>query len=220
MFFVPLASYFLDFHSVLGITAVYHVFSNLAKIVFFRGGFNKRLVIYMGIPAIIGVIGGGIASRFVPTKALELALALFLVAISAVLLAFRNLALPANNANAVAGGGISGFVAGLLGTGGAIRGAALAAFNLPAATFVATSAIIDLGVDVSRTVVYYANGYMHREDAYLIPILFVVSILGTYAGKKILKRIPQIYFRNLVLTLILITGAITLIKAFAGGKGS
>ena len=213
---MPLASYFLDFHSVLGITAVYHVFSNLAKIAFFRGGFNKRLIMYMGIPAIIAVIGGSIASRFVPTGALEMALALFLVTISAVLLVFRNLALPANNTNAVVGGGVSGFVAGMLGTGGAIRGMTLAAFNLPAAAFIATSAIIDLGVDVSRAVVYYASGYMHKDDVYLIPILLVVSVLGTYAGKKILERIPQVYFRNIVLTLILITGVITLVKILSG----
>jgi uncharacterized protein len=216
LFFVPLASYFLDFHSVLGITAVYHVFSNLSKIAFFRQGFDKRLVLFMGIPSVLGVIGGSIATRYLPTPSLELALALFLVSISVVFLAFRKLVLPATNTNAIAGGGVSGFVAGLLGTGGAIRGTALAAFNLPIATFVATSAIIDLAVDASRTVVYYANGYMHRDDVYLIPILIVVSILGTFAGKKILERIPQAYFRNIVLVLILITGLITLSKVFLG----
>lgn len=214
LFFVPLASYFLDFHSVLGITAVYHVFSNLSKIALFRQGFDKRLVVYMGIPAIVAVIAGGIASRYLPTQSLELALAIFLIAISGVFLIFKKLVLPATNANAIIGGGLSGFAAGLLGTGGAIRGTALAAFNLPAATFVATSAIIDLGVDASRAVVYYANGYMHRNDAYLIPILLIVSVAGTYIGKKILERIPQAYFRNIVLVLILITGAITVMKLF------
>lgn len=166
----------------------------------------------MGIPSIIGVIGGSIATRYLPTQSLELALAIFLVAISVLFLTFRKLTLPATKSNAIAGGGASGFAAGMLGTGGAIRGTALAAFSLPAATFVATSAIIDLGVDTSRAIVYYANGYMHRKDAYLIPILLVVSVVGTYAGKKILERIPQRFFRDIVLILILITGCITLFK--------
>lgn len=213
---MPLASYFLDFHSVLGVTAVYHVFSNISKIALFRQGFDKRLVVYMGIPSVLGVIGGSIVTSYLPTASLELALALFLVSISLVFLVFRHLILPASNGNAITGGGISGFVAGLLGTGGAIRGTALAAFNLPVATFVATSAIIDLGVDVSRSVVYYANGYMHKDDLYLIPILLVVSIVGTFAGKKILQRIPQTYFRNIVLILILVTGLITLSRLFIG----
>jgi len=35
MFFVPIAGYFFDFHSVLGITAIFHLSSNLSKIYFF-----------------------------------------------------------------------------------------------------------------------------------------------------------------------------------------
>jgi uncharacterized membrane protein YfcA len=58
LFFVPIASYFLDFHSVLGITALFHVSSNLTKIAFFRKGFDKKLVISIGIPAVVFVIAG------------------------------------------------------------------------------------------------------------------------------------------------------------------
>jgi uncharacterized membrane protein YfcA len=41
--FVPLASMFLDFKLVLGITAVFHVFSNLSKIYLFQSGIDKKL---------------------------------------------------------------------------------------------------------------------------------------------------------------------------------
>ena len=44
LFFVPLASFFLDFHSVLGITAIFHVSSNITKIAFFKKGFDKSTV--------------------------------------------------------------------------------------------------------------------------------------------------------------------------------
>jgi hypothetical protein len=46
--------------------------------------------------------------------------------------------LEPNRLNAVVGGGIAGFLAGLIGTGGAIRGLALAAFDLEKSVFVAT----------------------------------------------------------------------------------
>ena len=55
VFFVPVAAYFFDFHSVLGITAIFHVFSNLSKIYFFKRGVNWNIVLYLGIPAIIFV---------------------------------------------------------------------------------------------------------------------------------------------------------------------
>jgi hypothetical protein len=46
--------------------------------------------------------------------------------------------------------GIAGFFAGLIGTGVAIPGFALARFDLEKSTFVATSAAIDSGIDLSR----------------------------------------------------------------------
>ena len=75
--------------------------------------------------------------------------------------------------------------------------------------FIATSAIIDLGVDLSRSVVYYNNGYIDKSLLYLIPILLVISIIGTYIGKKILNTISQDQFRNFVLVLILLIGIST-----------
>jgi uncharacterized membrane protein YfcA len=102
-------------------------------------------------------------------------------------------------------------MAGLLGTGGAIRGATMAAFRLKKEQFIATSATIDLGIDLSRSVVYVANGYVHKHDLYLIPILVVVSLAGTFAGKKILDRIPQKKFQRNVLFLLLFIGLITLV---------
>ncbi len=53
VFFVPIASLFLDFQSVLGITAIFHVSSNITKIVFFKHGFDKGLILKVGIPALV-----------------------------------------------------------------------------------------------------------------------------------------------------------------------
>ncbi len=78
--------------------------------------------------------------------------------------------------------------------------------------FIATSALIDLGVDFSRSIVYYFNGYMHKEHLYLVPILLVVSFLGTWLGKKILDRITQNQFRNFVLLLILGIGIASVVS--------
>ena len=41
--FVPLASIFLDFKVVLGITAVFHVFSNLSKLILFQKNIEMLL---------------------------------------------------------------------------------------------------------------------------------------------------------------------------------
>lgn len=213
LFFVPIAGYFLDFHSVLGITALFHVSSNLTKIVLFREGVDKKLILQMGIPALLFVVAGAFLSRFLNSDLLELLLAGFLIIISLTLLIFKQIQFKPTAGNAIGSGVSSGLIAGLLGTGGAIRGLALAAFNLKTEVFIATSAVIDLGVDASRSVVYGLNGYIHTHDLYLIPFLLVVSIIGTFIGKKILKHISQQQFKYIVLGLILVTGIVTGLKS-------
>jgi uncharacterized membrane protein YfcA len=212
LFFVPLASYFFDFHSVLGITASFHVISNLTKIGFFRKGANWRLIFTMGIPALIFVLAGAYLSRFVSTKRFEILLAVFLISISALLFALRNVTIKPTTTNAIAGGVFSGLIAGLLGTGGAIRGLVLSAFNLHKDAFIATSAIIDLAVDVGRTGIYFYNGYIHQGLYILLPMLLLVSVIGTYAGKRILERISEQQFKWIVLSLVFLTGVFNLIN--------
>ncbi len=212
LFFVPIASYFLDFHSVLGVTALFHVSSNISKIALFRQGIDKKMVLYLGIPAVIFVVLGAYCSQFVNTKYLELALSIFLIGLSVSFLLMPKLEVQATLPNAVGGGVLSGFIAGLLGTGGAIRGIVLAAFNMKMEVFIATSALIDLGIDASRSIVYSVQGFVHYDDLYLIPILLVVSILGTLIGKFILSKISEEQFKKIVLVLILITGLLSLVR--------
>ena len=212
LFFVPIAGYFLDFHSVLGITALFHISSNLTKIYFFKKGVDWKLIIQIGIPSVIFVIAGAFLSNFLDTKLLEIILAIFLIALSTLFLIRQKLVVPPTKWNNISGGILSGFLAGLVGTGGSVRGIVLAAYNLKMEVFIATSAVIDLAIDSSRAVVYTMNGYVHTHDLYLIPILLVVSIFGTWIGKMILTKISNDRFRNIVLILILITGIMTLIK--------
>lgn len=212
LFFVPIASRFLDFHSVLGITALFHVCSNLSKIAMFRHGFDRKLILYVGIPAVVFVIVGAYLSKYLDANKLKIFLAIFLMSLSLFFLLFKNFNVKPTTSNSLLGGVFSGLSAGLLGTGGAIRGLVLAAFDLKIEIFIATSAVIDLAIDSSRAVVYTLNGFVHFHDLYLIPILLVVSIVGTFIGKKVLERISQEKFKTIVLVLIFLTGLTSFIQ--------
>jgi uncharacterized membrane protein YfcA len=211
VFFVPIANFFFDFQSVLGITALFHLSSNVTKIAFFKKGLDRNLILFLGIPAVIFVLVGAYFSKHFNPVILTYILGFFLIALSLLFLIFRKLIVFPNSRNAILGGSLSGLSAGLLGTGGAIRGITMTAFKLDKNKFIATSAVIDLGVDFSRTIVYFFNGYIHRHDLYLIPILIVVSIIGTWIGKKILNKISQDQFRNFVLVLILLIGILSVV---------
>ncbi|MGB5316291.1 MAG: sulfite exporter TauE/SafE family protein [Robiginitalea sp.] len=212
VFFVPLANFYFDFYSVLGLTAIFHLSSNLSKIFLFRKGLDKRLLWTIGIPSVVFVIVGGFLSKILNSVILEIFLGIFLVGFSLLFLIKKEIVISPNTKNAIIGGSFSGFSAGLLGTGGAIRGLTMAAFNLEKSVFIATSAFIDFMIDFSRTIVYYNNGYIHRHDLKYVPYLFVIGILGSFLGKKILAYIPQSKFRRLSLFFILIIGIITMSK--------
>ena len=88
----------------------------------------------------------------------------------------------------------------------------MAAFNLDKSVFIATSAFIDFMIDFSRMFVYYNNGYIHKHDLKYVPFLFVIGVLGSFIGKKILVYIPQSKFRRLSLFFILFIGVVTVIQ--------
>jgi len=215
VFFVPMAGFFFDFKTVLGITAIFHVFSNISKIYLFRKSVDKKILLLFGLPGIIGVIIGALLSNVISLEFAEVFLGIFLVLFSSFLLLYEDFILPATRKYAIGSGGVAGFIAGLIGTGGAVRGLSLAAFNLEKGTFIATSASIDFGVDFSRSLIYTMNGYFTFDKLWMIPILIMIAFTGTFIGKLILKRVDQKSFKKIVLFLIFIIGWVMIFKLFA-----
>lgn len=218
VFFVPVANFFFDFESVLGITALFHLASNLSKLSLFRAGVDRRLLLLLGVPSVLFAIIGGLATQHVPSQWLELALAVFLIGLSVWMLWRPDWKITPSTRSAVFGGALSGGMAGLVGTGGAIRGLTLAAFDLPKEVFVATSAAIDMGIDLSRAVVYWRNGYVHGHDLVHIPLLIAVAFAGTWLGRRMLSRISQQAFRRIALLMVLAISLVTLYGALRAIK--
>jgi len=212
--FVPLASLFFDFKTVLSITAIFHVFSNISKLLLFNKGIDKDIAIRLGIPAVIFVSIGAYLTAFIPATTIELVIGFCLIGLSIFMFINFNKELEQTNKNLYLSGIFSGLIAGLAGSGGAIRGLALAAFNLEKAAFIATSAIIDLGVDLSRSFVYIYNGYFNRTYIYLIPFLIGTSFLGSYIGKLVLSYVSEKLFRYMVIIIVCLTSVFQIIKYF------
>ncbi|MCS6990886.1 MAG: sulfite exporter TauE/SafE family protein [Chitinophagales bacterium] len=214
VFFVPVAALYFTMHTALGLTALFHLFSNISKLVLFRSGFQPYLMLYLGLPAVACVLAGGLLAGKVPETWLQRTLGIFLVISSLLLLTNRLQLSPYSKKTTILGGALSGLAAGLLGTGGAIRGLTMASFNLEKSTFIATSAFIDLCVDFTRSVVYYYNGFIKKELIIYVPFLLLIALGGTYVGQRILRHIPQHRFRQLSLLLVLGIGIYTLWQSF------
>lgn len=212
--FVPLASLFFEFKTVLCITAIFHVFSNISKLLLFNKGMQKQIAIKLGIPAVVFVSIGAYLTAYIPTNNVDMVIGVCMVALSIFMFINFDKELRQTNRNLYLSGVFSGFIAGIAGSGGAIRGLALAAFHLEKAAFIATSAIIDLGVDLSRAAIYIYNGYFNKAYIYLIPFLIGTSFIGSYLGKIILNHVSDKFFRYMVIIIVCITSLIQIIKYF------
>src|SRR3989344_392736 len=204
--FLPLALLFFDFKSALVLVAFLHVFGNLGRVSFFRHGLDRRLLVRFGLPSVILTLLGAALVAYLPQILLKGILGVFLIIYSALFMWRDDLHLRPTVANSVLGGGLSGFLAGLIGTGGALRGAFLTAFNLPKERYIATAAAIAIAVDLTRIPVYLSQNFLDSSLYWYLPVLFILAIAGSFIGRRILDKIPQKLFRRLVLAAILLVG--------------
>lgn len=200
--FLPIALFFLDFRTALTLVAIFHMSGNIGRITFFRHGFNRRLLLIFGLPSVLLTLLGALLVTYVPSDVLKLVLGVFLIVFSLASLSKPEISFSPSKKNSFVGGSLSGFFAGLIGTGGALRGAFLTSFNLEKSVYIATAAAIALAVDITRIPVYFGSGFLQPQFYYYSPILFLLAISGSFTGKKIVNRIPQPTFSKIVLVAI------------------
>lgn len=216
VFMIPLAQLLLGLQVVLALTALLHVFGNGSRVFLFWRDTAWRTTLWFAVPSILCTVAGAWLTDQLDTRVLEAAMGGIVAAIAILFLFKPEFRLPGTPRWAVGTGAVSGLLTGLVGTGGAIRAAGLAGFGLGKNAFIATNAAIDLGNDLSRSVVYLYKGYLPREYWLLVPLLLAAAWLGSWLGKKVTDRMPQERFRVVVLVLILGIGLFTLGRGIYG----
>jgi uncharacterized protein len=197
--YLPLASYIYDFQTALVLVAIFHFFGNISRIAFFRHGLEKNILLKFGIPSFVLSLIGATLVGYLSQTFLEFMLGLFLIVISTIFLLNPKLAFPSNSKFLVLGGALSGFITGLVGTGGALRASFLTGLKLEKESYIATAAVIALGTDATRIPSYISAGFLSQQYYYLIPILFGTAVAGSYVGRKIVTKIDQDKFKKMVL---------------------
>lgn len=168
---------------------------------------DRKLLLHFGLLS----AAGGLTGALVFARAANLALTL----VFAALLIFAGLSgltglaarMRFGRRAAWVAGAASGFLGGLVGNQGGIRSAALLGFNVERHAFVATATAVGLVVDVVRIPIYIAG---HASDIRalwpLIATATVAVLVGTVVGARLLRRIPEAWFRRIVSALILALG--------------
>lgn len=202
--FLPLALLFVDFKTAIILVAIFHLFGNLSRIIFFRQGFDKRIILQVGVPSVLLSLLGAFLIGVLPQPVLKLILGIFLVVTSVSFLAKPGLKFPANTRTFIAGGSATGFITALVGTGGALRATLLQGFNIEKVKYIATAATIALATDATRIPVYLSQGFLTEQYFLYLPILFAIALAGSFIGRKIVRRIDQEKFQKMVFVAIIL----------------
>lgn len=210
--FIPLALLLESFQVTLALTASVHVIGNSTRALLYWKSVNWRLVIKFGILSVLFSAIGAQFSSWLSPRIYSFILGLFLMAIACYLFLRRHEKFF-SSAPWVPyfGGALSGLLTGLVGSGGAIRSAALFTFGLSPIEFLATSTLIDFGGDLIRLIVYLQKGYFNREHYFYIPILLVSTLSANLLARSFLKKISQEKFKKIVLFFIFCMGVVTIL---------
>ena len=210
-FFVPMGSLIEGIHFVLVITAILHCFGNFARLIMFRRSLNWRLIVPLAAPAIVLTGVGALLTSWVSARWTLAALGPALILISLIYPFAKRVFASRSKSAAYWLSGLSGFLTGWVGTGGAIRGVALILLGLEKEVFVATSAGIDVGSDLLRAAIYIHSGFMDWKRWALIPLLALAAGLGVFFGRLFLRHINQVQFERLVAVTIFLSGLVLII---------
>lgn len=205
---LPVILIFHPLSEALIFVTIIHWFNAVWRLLYFKSGFDLKLILTFGLSGIITAIIGAKIVFLLDEYLLTKIIAVFLLAYSIFLLKNPRFQISFNKRTGIIGGALSGFVAGIFGMGGAIRSAFLAAFNLPKEIYLANSALLLAIIDTSRLLTYFyekqgvGNLLGISYTSVIICILF--SFIGVSFGKKIVDKIPQEQFRIVIAVFLMI----------------
>ena len=202
---LPILLLFYPLPVSLLISGIVHIFNDIWHITLFKEGIRWKLIFEFGIPAFLASIIGARLVFSIPENVAEITLGIFFMGYIVFLLVHSNFKIKHKAWTAGFGGAISGFIIGIFGVGGEIRAAFLSAFNLPKKVYIATIGAIAFIGDIARVATYIFGGARISETLLYGMIIFIfMSFLGARIARDVMDKIPQTYFRNIILVFLFI----------------
>lgn len=209
----PLFLIFYDVKIAILIVAVVHLMNNLLKISLFGRHMSLDILKRFGVLTLVGAFMGAFLQGKMDSSGVKVLLgaALIFLGLKEVTGFGEKVRIP-KKVDFI-GGFLSGLLGGFVGNQGAIRSAYLLNYNIPKEVFVATAAMIASVVDITRIPIYIFN----NKDALITNelLLFITvasAFAGTFAGKRLLKKVSLKAFKLYVSATVVIIGVLLVVR--------
>src|SRR5688500_861319 len=203
----PALSIWIDARLAVAAISIPHLIGTALRFSLLKGRVDRRVLWSFGVASAAGGIAGALLNTVFTSPALLTLLAVLLLFVAAGELTGFSRRLVFRGPAAWVAGALSGALGGLVGNQGGLRSAALLGFRMDRDTFVATATAIGLVVDAARMPVYFFV-YSRELGRVVTPIVVatVGVVLGTVLGGRILRQIPEKYFRRVVAVFLAVLG--------------
>ncbi|MBI2024946.1 MAG: sulfite exporter TauE/SafE family protein [Candidatus Harrisonbacteria bacterium] len=216
--FTAFGALLLNLKTVIALAAFLHLSGALVRGIYFFRHINWGIFGWFMLTDVLFTVVGASVIAYIPDPVARGVFGSFLIIYGLVVI-FSNqkISLSPKKIFLFVGGAVSGFLAGLLGTGGAARSAALQIFKLPKASYLGTSAAMAVVTDILRIPIYLASGLLVFTEAnlWLAGGLVAIAVVGAFAGSRLAEKIPERGFRIAVHILLLAVGVYFLVNSLS-----
>ena len=208
----PLVASHYGMKTAVAAVSIPHVIATALRFWRLRAHVDRRVFLGFGLMNAGGALAGALIHVYVMSPVLSTVLGVLLVFAGFIGVAGIADRMRFSGTISWIAGAVSGAFGGLVGNQGGIRSAAMLGLNVQGAAFVATATAIALAVDAVRMPVYFATAW-HEIVRAATAILAGVAgvVIGTLAGERVLRRIPEKVFRRTVSAVLLAIGIVLLI---------
>ncbi len=213
----PIAALFMDIKTAIAVVACFHLFGNASRLVFFGRHIEWKIWAEFGLISFVCTLAGAALTASLSSAIVKSALGIFLLLFVVMsCLPATSFRLPSTPPTLIGGGVLSGFIAGLIGTGGAIRSACLLVFGLSKEAYIGTSAAIALFVDATRLPVYVSRQFIPARLLTVVISLVGVAFAGSWVGQRLLRHVSATAFNRFVLVMLTVMGIKFILDGWRG----
>lgn len=213
----PVFVLFFPVDLAIALTAVVHLLNNIFKFGLLFKSIDRKIVLWFGLPGIIGAYFGAKAIRVLDSAyswysngAIEIRPLQAIIGLLMIVFAFFELFPRIKNFKfhrkyLIPGGLLSGFFGGLSGHQGALRSMFLIRANLSVPVYISTGIAIALLVDLTRIPIYFSR-YQTSELNHHLGLLTIATLsafAGAFLGKRLMKKVTFRWVQILVAILMI-----------------
>jgi len=209
---LPVLVWTLGVTDSIPVLTVAQLIGNLSRVALNRLDLNWQVIWRFALGAIPSAIIGGIIFARTPAAALVELLGVFLI----LMVIYRHTRWGKNVKLSLRGftplGAIAGILSAILGTVGPLVAPFFLAFGLVMGAYIGTEAMTAVTMHITKLAVYGSYSLIDVRTLLFGLGIGAIMILGTFLGKKMLKRIPEIIFPYIIEITLLVSGIVFVVQ--------